>query len=79
MKMSKNKPWFWPNAVADDGQKLFTYECVPTICKALKQFSIWEDNYGYKIKTAWIETTDGDLIHVKRQWSVAEVEAGSDD
>lgn len=67
--MSENKPWFWPNAVTDDGQKLFTYECVPTIRKALKQLSIWENHYGYKIKTAWIDCANGQRIAVERTWA----------
>lgn len=60
--------WYWPKATTEDGEKLFTYDSVVTKEKALNQFSIWADHYGYKIKEAWIERTDGKRIKVERRW-----------
>ena len=60
--------YFWPMAVTSDGEKLFTYDSVFTLKKALEQFSIWEDHYGYKIKEAWVERTDGKRINLEKRW-----------
>ena len=74
----KSGVWYWPMAITENGEKLFTYNSVHSIRRALQQFSIWQDNYGYKIRTALIEATDGKIIHVEHQWVVTEVEDGSD-
>lgn len=60
--------FYWPMAITEDGEKLFTYDSLFTIEKALNQFSIWEDHYNYNIKEAWIERTDGKRIEVERRW-----------
>lgn len=60
--------YFWPLATTENGEKLFTYDSVFSVKKAMDQFSIWEDHYGYKIKDAWIERTDGKRIRVERRW-----------
>lgn len=57
--------YYWPKATTEDGETLRTYDSAFTVGKALRQFEIWEDGYGYKIKKAWIETTDGGVIAVK--------------
>lgn len=60
--------FYWPMAIKEDGEKLFTYDSLCTIEKAMNQFSIWEDHYNYNIKEAWIERTDGKRIKVERRW-----------
>lgn len=72
-KMEREAPppqdvYYCPMAVTQDGEKLFTYDSVLTQEEALRQFSIWEDHYGYKIKEAWIDRTDGKRIEVARRW-----------
>lgn len=64
----KSGVWYWPMAITENGEKLFTYDSVFTVEKALEQFSIWADHYDYKIKEAWIERTDGKRIEVERRW-----------
>lgn len=64
--MSKDPVWFHPCATTEDGTYLFTYNSVTRIDKALNQFSIWEDWYGYQIKEAWIDQTDGKRIEVEK-------------
>lgn len=59
---------YWPMAITKEGKKLFTYECVPTIEKALEQFNFWENDYSFKIQEAWIESTGGKRIEVARRW-----------
>lgn len=65
--------YYWPHAVTEDGEKLFTYDSLFTLGKALEQFSIWQDHYKYKIKEAWIDTTDGKRISVVNTWAVDEI------
>ncbi|MGN0706605.1 MAG: hypothetical protein ACI4JC_01215 [Faecalibacterium sp.] len=60
--------YFWPIAITEKGEKLFTSNSLFTMEKALEQFSIWEDHYGYKIKKAWIERTDGKRYEAHRTW-----------
>lgn len=67
--MSKDPVWFYPMATATDNghpTNLFTYDSVTSIEKALNQFSIWEDGYGYQITEAWIHRTDGKRIDVEK-------------
>lgn len=65
-----NKPvWYWPMAITEDGERLFTYDNVSTKEKAVNQLSIWENHYGYKIKTAWIDCANGQRIAVERTWA----------
>jgi len=71
----ETKPvYYWPRAVTEDGEQLFTYDSVFTKEKALNQFSIWQDHYGYKITEAWIDTTDGKRIDVRLEKRWTEVE-----
>ena len=58
-------PLYWPNAVTEDGQQLFTYDAALTMEKALYQFFIWDD-MGYKIKSAYIQGPGGKRIDLRR-------------
>ena len=60
--------FYYPMAITEEGEKLFTYDSVLTVEKALQQFSIWENHYGYKLKEAWIDCTDGTRIEAERRW-----------
>ena len=60
--------WYYPMAYTVDGETLFTYDST-TKEKALKQFSIWEDHYGYKIKEAWLQDSNGNrIVDVEKRW-----------
>ena len=60
--------FYYPIAITEDSEKLFTYDSVSTVEKALQQFSIWENHYGYTLKEAWIGCTDGTRIEAERRW-----------
>lgn len=67
---------YWPMAKTKDGDNLTVYNSVHTIEKALQQFNVWEEFYGYKIEEAWIRSTDGRRIDVEHRWT-AEGEGGA--
>ena len=58
---------YWPMAITEDGQKLFTYESATSISECVNQFEIWENHYHYKIKEAWIDH-DGKRTYYVKKW-----------
>ena len=68
---------YWPMAITEDGQTLFTHESARSISECIDQFEIWENHYGYKIKEAWFDkqTDDGILrYHCQRVWKIKNME-----
>ena len=66
---------FWPCAITEDGEKLFTQDAARSEEECIKQFEIWENHYGYKIKDAWIDTSCGTSafdkkVFYKRTWVI---------
>lgn len=51
---------YWPMAITEDGEKLFTYESALTFGKAEKQFDIWQNHYKYKLAARWIDIVNED-------------------
>lgn len=49
-------------AVDDNGneQKLFVYDGCLSIAECIKQFDMWQKEYGYKIKTACVQIIKDD-------------------
>ena len=45
---------YWANAITEDGQRLTTYDGCLTYTEAIRQFCIWRDHYGYRMKETWI-------------------------
>lgn len=45
---------YHPMAVTDKGTQ-FVYDGMSTVSEALEQFDIWENDYGYQIREAWID------------------------
>lgn len=45
---------YHPMAITDKGTQ-FVYDGMNTASDALKQFDIWEKDYGYRIREAWID------------------------
>lgn len=56
----------------DSSGVLFTQSNAMTLEKAVQQFSIWEDHYGYTIKEAWVDVVDDgkviDRQYFKKAW-----------
>lgn len=46
---------YWPMAIAENGDVLFTDSACCSEEKCIAQFHIWEEHYNYRIKEAWIE------------------------
>lgn len=46
---------YWPMAIAENGDMLFTDSACRSEEKCIAQFRIWEEHYNCRIKEAWIE------------------------
>lgn len=64
------KVFYWPNAVADDGTRLFTSSSADSFESAVKQLEIWEDHYKYRITKAWIDSDDGTRYGMCKKWKI---------
>ena len=57
---------YWPSAIAESNQqeeRLFTTEGTFGIDTAMSQIDIWKKDYGYPIKSAWIDVyEDGQKV-----------------
>ena len=51
---------YWPMAITEDGEKLFTYESALTFDEAERQFDIWQNHYKYKLVARWIDIVNED-------------------
>lgn len=53
-------------------QKLITYDGLSSISECLKQFDLWQEAFGYKIKTACVQIIkDGGTVenrYYERKW-----------
>lgn len=57
---------YWPMAITEDGQTLFTHESAKSISECIDQFEIWENHYHYKIKEAWYDHNGKRTYYVKK-------------
>lgn len=69
---------YWPMAITENGDRLFTYESVRHKKDALRQFEIWT-TIGYKIKTAWIDCANGKRINIERTWAESSPEENANE
>lgn len=54
---------YWANAIiytSDGPDRLFTYNAAHSFDAAEKQFDIWQNHYGYKIASRWIDIIGDD-------------------
>ena len=55
-----------------DNETLFVHDGINTVSDALKQFDIWENDYGYQIREAWINVYDSGQkvkrLSVAKKW-----------
>ena len=91
MKLTRSTNVYYPMATTDSksilGKTLYITDGTTDLDKALAQFSIWEEHYGYNIIDAWIDIYDGyahtDKIgrfNVKKVWEITEhIEVSKDD
>lgn len=71
---------YHPLATAIDSkgeeQKLITYDGLSSIEECLKQFDWWQNEYGYKIKTACVQIIKDDGTVENRYYESRWVEVG---
>ena len=91
MQITRSTEVYYPMAITDSKsimeQNLYISDGMTDLDKALNQFSIWEEHYGYKIIDAWIDIYDcyghTDKIgrfKVKKVWEITEhIEVGDDE
>lgn len=91
MKLTRSTNVYYPMATTDSKsileKNLYITDGTTDLDKALAQFSIWEEHYGYNIIDAWIDICDGyshkDKIwrfNVKKVWEITEhIEVNKDD
>lgn len=91
MRLTRSTEVYYPMATTDSKsileQNLYISDGTTDLDKALNQFSIWEEHYGYNIIDAWIDIYDGyghtDKIgrfNVKKVWEITEhIREGKDD
>ena len=58
-----------PNAITDDGTRLFTTCSTYELEKAVEQFRIWEDHYKYRISLAWIDVDEDKRFEYRKTWT----------
>ena len=58
---------YWPGAITEDGQKLFTYEAAQSISECIDQFNIWREHYHYDFDEAYIDH-NGKRTYYRLQW-----------
>lgn len=52
-------------------QKLLTYDGFSSLTECIKQFDLWQKEYGYKLSTACVqEITDGTVVehYYENKW-----------
>ena len=67
---------YWPMAITDDGEKLFTTDAAFSVDECFEQFDIWANHYHCNIKEAWIDTytDEGKARHnCSRVWKIDDV------
>lgn len=66
---------YHPMAITDKGTQ-FVYEGMNDVSDALKQFDIWENDYGYRISGAWIDVYESGQkiksLTVGKEWFALE-------
>ena len=69
---------YHPMAVTDNGT-LFVHDGMNTVSDALKQFDIWESDYGYRISEAWIDVYESGKeikkLSVAHKWVIESEDA----
>ena len=68
---------YWPNAVTEDDQKLFTSDGMATFEEAVNQLEILENSFKHRIAKAWIGTSDGKRYGMSKKWVVRAVSIDS--
>lgn len=69
----KGSVYYWANARQESGERLFSKSSAFTVDEALSTVKAWES--GHRITEAWIDSTDGRRILLKKDWKVDRVQA----